>query len=591
MGSVLDGSWIVGVCRKVSERIGETARQSILCGPKWERDLFVHSGLVRRLGALHPGQHMVDAVANSRIFGWLYAYWGNLCAARTAGLQLLLMPAALLMALRMALAGRYGMTGVLLLFAVLCLLLPAGARIGDWISSSLSGRLWARTGHTLPEGEHTRSMYLYLLVCGLLGGAVGWTSGVTFGLAVTLAAALFPILFAVPPVWAVGLLCLLMPICGTSVCWALSIYTAVTYLFARAFGELSGKPLDYCDILLLIFPLFCGISTVFSFDRADSLKVSIMWGGLFVCVFFVKRAVRSRAQLAGVLAALAAGAGLTGFMGLWQYFSGMVDTTWTDTALFEDIALRVYSTFGNPNVYGEYLLLMMPLVMALLLYVKKNWQRALLAVLEVLLFVNMGLTYSRGCYVGLVLTAVVFLWNCSKKWLGALVVLGAPLAVLLMPESVAMRILSIGNMSDTSTSYRIQIYIGTLMMLAVYWMSGVGLGEGAFNTVYPTFALTAVIAPHPHSLFFELVVAFGIAGLLYFLLLLAVYQRNIKKEQRGLSRRSRLLLLGFGAVLWGFVLQSVFDYTWYNYRVFQLFWIIIALGLAAPAALKESVDD
>lgn len=591
MGSVLDGSRIVGACRRAGERVRKTAGESILCRPKWERDVFAHSGLVSRLGRLHPGQHLVNAVAGSRIFGWLYSYWSALCGAYTRGLALLFAPFALTMALRMALAGRYLMTAGLLFFTAFCMLLPAGVRLRDWMLSSLPGRLWTRAGQEVPPGAHNRSVYLYWLICGLLGGAAGWSSGVGLGLAVTLAGALAPLLFAVPPVWAAGLLCLLLPVCGTSVCWALSIYTAVSYLFARAFGGLSGKPLDYADILLLLFPLFCGVSAAFSFNRADSVKVFAMWVGLFFCVFFIKRSIRSRRQLAGTLGALAAGAAISGLVGIAQYLSGTVDTTWTDTALFEDIALRVYSTFENPNVYGEYLLLMMPLVMALLLYVKKGWQKLLLGALEVLLLVNMALTYSRGCYVGLALTAVVFLWNCSKKWLGAICVLGVPLAVLLMPESVVMRILSIGNMSDTSTSYRIQIYIGTLMMLAVYWLGGVGLGEGAFNAVYPAFALTAIAAPHPHSLFFELVVAFGIVGLLYFLLVLAVYRRNLKKEQQGLSRRSRLLLVGFAAVMWGFVLQSIFDYTWYNYRVFQLFWIVVALGIAAPAALKEPAHD
>ena len=57
-----------------------------------------------------------------------------------------------------------------------------------------------------------------------------------------------------------------------------------------------------------------------------------------------------------------AGAVASGLYGLFQYFSGMVNTTWTDTALFDDIQLRVYSTFANPNVYGEFLLIALPLV-------------------------------------------------------------------------------------------------------------------------------------------------------------------------------------------------------------------------------------
>jgi hypothetical protein len=206
---------------------------------------------------------------------------------------------------------------------------------------------------------------------------------------------------------------------------------------------------------------------------------------------------------------------------------------------------------------------------------------------DLLLAANMLLTYSRGCYVGIALTAVVFLWNYSKKWLAAIAAVGVPLAIAVMPASVMSRILSIGNMSDSSTSYRMMIYIGTLLMFGRYWFSGVGIGEGAYNVIYPYYALTGIIAPHSHSLFFQSVVSFGIVGLLYLVVLWTVYQRRVKGTQKHLCRQDRLLTAGFNAVMWGMLVQSIFDYTWYNYRVFQLFWLVLALGFAATQVLAN----
>lgn len=162
----------------------------------------------------------------------------------------------------------------------------------------------------------------------------------------------------------------------------MSVLTGISYLFSRAFGGLRGQAPDYLDVLLMMFPFFCLVSSLFSSDRADSLRVSFMWLGLFFCVFFIKRAVRTRRQLLAVLGALTAGAAITGLYGVAQYFSGMVNTTWTDTALFEGIELRVYSTFANPNVYGEYQLLLIPLVTALVFYARKIWQRTLLVAID-----------------------------------------------------------------------------------------------------------------------------------------------------------------------------------------------------------------
>lgn len=586
----LDGSMIVRGCRRIGKKVGAVARGSVLCGPKWEQDVFLDSRIVEGLGRVHPAEAVCRAVGKSRILGWLYAYGENVCAGRLYGVQALIGLFCGLMAIRMGLAGRYALMGLLMVGIGISLLLPSGGTLGGWIEGSFLGRI-PGCGNLSSRGTPRLSVTLYLAFCGLAGGIAGWLAGMKVGLAAAAALAAFPIVFSIPPVGMAGLLCFLLPLCNTTVCWIMSVLTGISYLFSRAFGGLRGQAPDYLDVLLMMFPFFCLVSSLFSFDRADSLRVSFMWLGLFFCVFFIKRAVRTRRQLLAVLGALTAGAAITGLYGVAQYFSGMVNTTWTDTALFEGIELRVYSTFANPNVYGEYLLLLIPLVTALVFYARKIWQRTLLVAIDLLLLANMLLTYSRGCYVGIVLCALVFLWNYSKKWLGAAVVIGVPLTVLLIPESVAARILSIGNMSDSSTSYRMMIYIGTLLMLADYWLSGVGIGELAFNQVYPLYALSAIIAPHSHSLFFQSLVSFGLAGFLYLLLMLAVYQRNVKKEQRGMPRENRLLMLGFNALMWGFALQSIFDYTWYNYRVFQLFWIILVLGLTAAKVLREKADD
>lgn len=544
MAGFFSGSAIIGFFRRMVNKLNTTAGQSLLLAPRAQNAAMASSELAGAFDRVHPVEGALKQVSRSRILGWLYRYWGNLCA------------------------------------------LPLGkGTLGGWLGGSFLVRHC-----NIPQGKPLPSVYIYLVLCALLGGGVGWVAGPVYGVAAAVAAALTPAVFAVPPVAMLCLLLGLLPLCSTGICWALSAATVVVYFFARAFGGHAGKKIDALDLLFMVFPLLCVASAVFSFDRADSIKVVAMWMGLFLCVPFVRRIITTRKHLMAALTSLTVGAACSGLYGLFQYFSGMVDTTWTDTALFEDLQLRVYSTFANPNVYGEFLLLTIPLAAGLALYFKggKRW---LLWGVDLLLAANMVLTYSRGCYVGIALTAVVFLWNYSKKWLAAIAAVGVPLAIAVMPASVMSRILSIGNMSDTSTSYRMMIYIGTLLMFSRYWFSGVGIGEGAYNIIYPYYALSGIIAPHSHSLFFQSVVSFGIVGLLYLIVLWTVYQRRIKGAQAHLCRRDRLLTTGFNAVMWGMLVQSIFDYTWYNYRVFQLFWLVLALGFAATQVLRRKEND
>ena len=52
-----------------------------------------------------------------------------------------------------------------------------------------------------------------------------------------------------------------------------------------------------------------------------------------------------------------------------------------------------------------------------------------------------------------------------------------------LPETIINRFLSIGNMADSSTSYRVYIWLGTIAMLKDYWFCGIGPGAAAFNQV------------------------------------------------------------------------------------------------------------
>ena len=122
------------------------------------------------------------------------------------------------------------------------------------------------------------------------------------------------------------------------------------------------------------------------------------------------------------------------------------------------------------------------------------------------------LTYSRGCYLGILFAVALFLVLLDRRFI-LLGIVGLALLPVVMPASIMERFLSIGDLTDTSSSYRLLIYLGTLGMLKDYWFSGIGPGMEAFNQVYPAYAYHAVSAPHSHNLFLQLTSDTGIFGM------------------------------------------------------------------------------
>jgi O-antigen ligase len=249
-----------------------------------------------------------------------------------------------------------------------------------------------------------------------------------------------------------------------------------------------------------------------------------------------------------------------------------------DTTLF-DISFRVYSTLDNPNVLGEYFLLVIPLAVAFM-FSAKSWPKRIMWLCAVgIMMLCLVLTYSRGCWVGIIVAAAIFLVMLDRRFilLGVAVLIAAP---FVLPENIMQRLTSIGNMADDSTSYRVYIWLGTIAMLRHYWFSGVGPGETAYNKIYPIYSYNSIKSPHAHNLFLQVTSDAGICGLVTLLLAFFSYFRTLATGVRNeAEQENKIFQIAGIASMAGFIVQSMFDYTFYNYRVMLMMWGYMALFL------------
>ena len=125
-----------------------------------------------------------------------------------------------------------------------------------------------------------------------------------------------------------------------------------------------------------------------------------------------------------------------------------------------------------------------------------------------------------------------------------------------------------------------------------HWLFGIGPGEAAFNRVYPFYSYEAIVAPHSHNLFLQIVCDAGIFALLAFLWVLVRYFRTLfgalgREREPG----ARLLTIGCASGVLGFLVQAMTDYSFYNYRVMLLFWAYLGVGmLSARQGCLEGGD-
>lgn len=379
-----------------------------------------------------------------------------------------------------------------------------------------------------------------------------------------------------------------MPLAG------ICLWTMVSLIIKSVTTRTFKWKLDGLGMALILFLIVLLVSCVFSFARMSSLVVWAMYFIFVMFYFVIINTVRTRDQLYGLLRLFVISGALVALYGVMQYvFGWTTSNAWIDENMFEEETMRVYSTLANPNVLGEYLLLVLPVSVVFFLKDKANTlSKWVYLAITGLVFLCLILTQSRGCWLGFMFAAAIFILFYEGRW-WAFVPLVICILPFVMPQTMIERFSSIGNMDDTSTSYRVFIWMGALGMMKHYFAGGIGMGEAAFNEVYPFFSYNAIIAPHSHNTFLQLLVEGGIPALCMFLGVIIVLLKSAQGIYKLRDKKSfnSAMVLGLSAGICGFLLQSMFDYTFYNYRVMAVFFMLMGIIMCFRYVSGRAVDN
>ncbi len=338
-----------------------------------------------------------------------------------------------------------------------------------------------------------------------------------------------------------------------------------------------------------IYALFITLGLVTSLDTSLSLRFYLFHLTCFFLVLLVVSAVDRVEQLRALLICAALGLTVAAIYGCYQGYVGVeVVASQQDLSLNEGMPGRIYSFFDNPNNFAEVLVMFLPLVAALTL-TAKTWGGRLCGLFSLGVGVAaIGMTYGRACWMGLVLAMVVFVALLNWRFLPVMVVAGL-CALPFLPESIWNRILTIGNMQDSSARYRIAIYEDTGRLLKDYGVTGVGLGSDVMKNVfkqYPTL-YDGNYPIHTHNNYFQMWGEVGIFGLLAYLGLVLGQLKDGLKALRQADKRLRVILAAAIGSLTGILAVGLVEYTWFYPRNMFLFWLLIGVIAASVKLVKQ----
>ncbi len=278
------------------------------------------------------------------------------------------------------------------------------------------------------------------------------------------------------------------------------------------------------------------VSVLKAISLEYSLKELLKWGEVLLVYLILSTAIEKK-EIPLVVGGLLLAGFLEGLLGVYQFLTRSGPEHFRVMGRF----VRAYGHFMQPNPFGGYMGLVMPLALALslglLLDGRLAWRWRLglgLACLAAAVVTGTALimSWSRGAWLGAAVAAMALASLMDRRVSLALILVLLTLALLLKfpPELFLARFqeLSLAPLSEdirvveiTDENYavveRLAHWDAALRMWRDHFWLGVGIGN--YEPVYPAYALPRWPEPlgHAHNYYLNIAAETGLIGLMAYL--------------------------------------------------------------------------
>ena len=401
------------------------------------------------------------------------------------------------------------------------------------------------------------------------------------------------------------------------------------FIFARQDIRQQNKRIHLGTIgkLLLIYCSYMTLTCFFSNYKLQCGAAAAMWWFFFFVYVVVVNLLTDEDRLDAFLMCITAVAGVIGLIACIQYrLNFFVDNNygsvwrWLDELVFPLIPfnmtlsiyqIRAYSTFPNPNMLAQYLVMVVPFVTCFNFIERRQELRLFSRICLFLTFAGILFSFSRGGYLALlVLSIALIVLNIRHRF--SAVTLYVVSALLFLPEEVMTRLISVHDgvtsssiiaetvlgsidstvpldstseiianaSSDVAVSERWEIWFEAIKRIFERPFFGYGVGTEPTANMMEQIGVSS---PHAHNIVLQLLLEGGI----FALVLMCLIGFQTIKYGFSLFRRgyTASFWVGFAILAFavGFLLHGMVDYPLTTPRLICCF--VTVLGI-----VEQSVD-
>lgn|GEM_PF-218973 len=371
---------------------------------------------------------------------------------------------------------------------------------------------------------------------------------------------------------------------------------------------------------LIAFIAAAGLSAFNAYSLSAWLSETLKFVQMLIIAVIVIDLARTTPRDTFVVLLMLAGL-VNAIIGIYQYYGG----SGALHLLINERYFRAFGTFGQPNPFGGFMGLTLPLALAAMLTalwslfqqakrsITNIWKSPdflrliLFAVASVTIAIALYLSYSRGAWLGIVVAIGVMVFALPRRFSHSLLLAGAALLLAVaviasgrLPAGIAARLSTITedifnvrdvrgvdiNPENYAVIERLAHWQAAINMATSYPWTGVGLGN--YEVAYQDFRLINWKFPlgHAHNYYLNVVAETGIIGLVFYATFIVSILFLAWRTRQHPDPSSRLTAIGILGVWVYLTVHSLTDNLYVNNLFIHLsvnIGLLLALNRELPA--------
>ena len=266
---------------------------------------------------------------------------------------------------------------------------------------------------------------------------------------------------------------------------------------------------------------------------------------------------------------------------------------------------RIRSVFHHPNELALYLGRIVPITAAYVVFGPRNWRTWAYLAATVLMLGGIGLSFSRGGYIGVAAAFLVLVCATgNRRFILGYVATGIAVSVAAFATGIE-RFTSLIHPASGSDGLRLDIWASAARMLRDHPAWGVGLDQ--FVSQYPRYIRPSAwqerFTSHPHNIILDFYARLGLLGLAWLIFTLGPFmvrgwRAAMRRRREGDHLRFALTIGATGALV-DFLVHGMVDQDYFLHMLAYGFWfavLIIRVGASyqpidnsgLPASLRTA---